>query len=311
MSEDLTAAFKEAVAKQRKRLDLKTPASEILPPTRKRHAFTTDALSSLQSIRTVQSFLQDSHAAYMLDDILEGMSEAERDDVDAEASGVLKACGEGVDRLRQAASAAGDAAGEQLRLHRQAMLQLLQERLREAITLFDTHRNYRLQRAQQERDARLGAAAAAAAAGSGSSGAAGARASSGSPAVLSSRAQAADELDEYADALSDEELDAGERAQLQEENALLFGQMNTMANEAEQRMADIAAMSSQLSHYLHEQDEAIGEIRKDLDVTNDNLQTGNAYLDSAARHSRDFRIFILTFLLVASFSLLFLDWYYD
>ena len=101
------------------------------------------------------------------------------------------------------------------------------------------------------------------------------------------------------------------RAQLQEENALLFGQMNTMANEAEQRMADIAAMSSQLSHYLHEQDEAIGEIRKDLDVPNDNLQTGNAYLDSAARHSRDFRIFILTFLLVASFSLLFLDWYYD
>ena len=161
MSEDLTAAFKEAVAKQRKRLDLKTPASEILPPTRKRHAFTTDALSSLQSIRTVQSFLQDSHAANMLDDILEGMSEAERDDVDAEASGVLKACGEGVDRLRKAASAAGDAAGEQLRLHRQAMLQLLQERLREAITLFDTHRNYRLQRAQQERDARLGAAAAA------------------------------------------------------------------------------------------------------------------------------------------------------
>ena len=308
---DVTDVFKASVATQRKRLELKTPASEILPPTRKRHAFTTDALSSLQSIRTVQSFLQDSHAAYMLDDILEGMSEAERDDVDAEASGVLKACGEGVDRLRQAASAAGDAAGEQLRLHRQAMLQLLQERLREAITLFDTHRNYRLQRAQQERDARLGAAAAAAAAGSSSSGAAGARASSGSPAVLSSRAQAAAELDEYADALSDEELDAGERAQLQEENALLFGQMNTMANEAEQRMADIAAMSSQLSHYLHEQDEAIGEIRKDLDVTNDNLQTGNAYLDSAARHSRDFRIFILTFLLVASFSLLFLDWYYD
>ena len=49
------------------------------------------------------------------------------------------------------------------------MLQLLQERLREAITFFDTHRNYRLQRAQQERDARLGAAAAAAA-GSGSGG---------------------------------------------------------------------------------------------------------------------------------------------
>ena len=82
---DVTDVFKASVATQRKRLELKTPASEILPPTRKRHAFTTDALSSLQSIRTVQSFLQDSHAAYMLDDILEGMSEAERDDAAAEA----------------------------------------------------------------------------------------------------------------------------------------------------------------------------------------------------------------------------------
>ena len=52
------------------------------------------------------------------------------------------------------------------------MLQL-QERLREAITLFDTHRNYR-RGAQQERDARLGAAAAAAAASSGSGSTAGA-----------------------------------------------------------------------------------------------------------------------------------------
>ena len=115
------------------------------------------------------------------------------------------------------------------------------------------------------------------------------------------------------DDLTGMELDAGMVKEAREKEAAheKEAKLEQRANEAEQRMADIAAMSSQLSHYLHEQDEAIGEIRKDLDVTNDNLQTGNAYLDSAARHSRDFRIFILTFLLVASFSLLFLDWYYD
>ena len=45
--------------------------------------------------------------------------------------------------------------------------------------------------------------------------------------------------------------------------------------------------------------------------TSENLVRGNAYLDSAAKHSRDFRFFALTFLIIASFSLIFLDWYYD
>ena len=45
--------------------------------------------------------------------------------------------------------------------------------------------------------------------------------------------------------------------------------------------------------------------------TSENLVRGNTYLDSAAKHSRDFRLMVLTLLLVASFSLLFLDWYYE
>ena len=38
---------------------------------------------------------------------------------------------------------------------------------------------------------------------------------------------------------------------------------------------------------------------------------GNQYIDSAAKHSRDSRFYILVFLMIASFALLFLDWYYD
>ena len=45
--------------------------------------------------------------------------------------------------------------------------------------------------------------------------------------------------------------------------------------------------------------------------TSDNLVKGNEYLDSAAQHARDFRLLVLAFLITASFSLLFLDWYYD
>ena len=38
---------------------------------------------------------------------------------------------------------------------------------------------------------------------------------------------------------------------------------------------------------------------------------GNELLDSAAKHSRDFRLVVLCILLTASFTLLFLDWFYD
>ena len=44
--------------------------------------------------------------------------------------------------------------------------------------------------------------------------------------------------------------------------------------------------------------------------TSESIVCGNQHVDSAAKHSRDFRLLVLTFLLVASFSLLFLDWYY-
>ena len=44
--------------------------------------------------------------------------------------------------------------------------------------------------------------------------------------------------------------------------------------------------------------------------TAENLVRGNAHIDAASKHSRDFRLVVLTFLFVATFSLLFLDaWY--
>jgi hypothetical protein len=52
-------------------------------------------------------------------------------------------------------------------------------------------------------------------------------------------------------------------------------------------------------------------LSQQAEQTSENLVRGNAYLDSAAKHSRDFRLLVLSFLLTASFALLFLDWFYD
>ena len=85
-----TADFREAVQRQRALLSLPTPASEILPRAKRKSAFTADSLSCLQEVGAMQAVLRESHAAYVLDEALGGMAEAERDGVDAETQRCLK-----------------------------------------------------------------------------------------------------------------------------------------------------------------------------------------------------------------------------
>ena len=86
-----TADFREAVQRQRARLSLHTPASDILPRAKRKSAFTADSLSCLQEVGAMHAVLRESHAAYVLDEALGGMAEAERDGVDAETQRCLKA----------------------------------------------------------------------------------------------------------------------------------------------------------------------------------------------------------------------------
>ena len=86
-----TTDFREAVQRQRARLSLPTPASDILPRAKRKSAFTADSLSCLQEVGAMHAVLRESHAAYVLDEALGGMAEAERDGVDAETQRCLKA----------------------------------------------------------------------------------------------------------------------------------------------------------------------------------------------------------------------------
>ena len=86
-----TADFREAVQRQRALHSLPTPASELLPRAKRKSAFTADSLSCLQEVGAMQAVLRESHAAYVLDEALGGMAEAERDGVDAETQRCLKA----------------------------------------------------------------------------------------------------------------------------------------------------------------------------------------------------------------------------
>eukprot|EP00966_Prymnesium_polylepis_P094239 2181379-Prymnesium_polylepis.1 len=144
---DRTADFRAAVRQRRGTLGVPTPSDELLRPSRQRAPFSSDALGTLEKIAMMYGFLRDNHAAYMLDNELHGMSDAERDEVDAESQRFIKACGERIDTLRrQAAAAAAEATSSsllagafggaapqesQLSQHEQAVVGQLYERLKQ------------------------------------------------------------------------------------------------------------------------------------------------------------------------------------
>jgi hypothetical protein len=107
-------------------------------------------------------------------------------------------------------------------------------------------------------------------------------------------------------------LDEGTKAQLLSENEALQREFETMvdqAKEAEGRMLEIANLSHLFASKVEQQASTVEMLYANAEATSENLVRGNAYIDSASKHSRDFRLLVLTILLVATFALLFLDWY--
>ena len=352
---DVTPAFREAVKRRRTALGLPTPATEVLRKSKARSTFATEALTALQAISATAGHLRETNAAYPLDDWPPSLTEAERDEIDAETQHLLTACGERIDALKGLAAAGTSSAGGssvQLAAHRQAALQLLYEELGRVAAIFDVHRGQRLKRAAQQRDQRLGAAAEAAGAfaehgrlapkqqtsGSASGGALGGSLVGGAVtgAVVgalggalggslgsSTRGGRAGrdgeasnvsvELDWTADEVLPETLlDERSKAQLQTENEALQKEFETMvdqAKEAEGRMLEISNLSHLFASKIEQQSTEVEQLYAQAEATAENLVRGNVNIDAASKHSRDFRLVILTILLVATVSLLFLDWY--
>ena len=335
--------FRAVLRQRRAALGLKTPSAEILPRKVEQSPFTVEALATMQKIRTISTFLRENHSKYMLDDELHGMSESERDEVDAETQRFLKVFGERVDALKKQVSSSvssghglfggSPAPASQLTRHQQAVHQLLYESLQQVAAKFDEYKGHRLKRATEQRDRKVGAASALAARESGAAGrsatagsserASGVSASwrrfTGAGAAGAAGAAGGDEDWtgwEDDEVIAEEEIgiDEGARAQLVLENEALQKELECVveqAREAEQSVLHLSTLSHIFSTKVDEQSHEIARLHESAEQTSENLTKGNNYLDSAAKHSRDFRLYALVFLLSASFSLLFLDWFYD
>jgi len=112
----------------------------------------------------------------------------------------------------------------------------------------------------------------------------------------------------------DDEIPPEELQILEEENAVLLNELNSLANEVDQiqsSVVQIAQLQEIFTEKVLQQDKEVENLANVVVKTTENIKGGNEQIRQAIQKNADFRVWVLFFILVMSFSLLFLDWYND
>ena len=135
-------------------------------------------------------------------------------------------------------------------------------------------------------------------------------ASSAAPVQPSKAPQLQNGYDDDSD--DDIELSAAQIQQFETENAnILRSVQDTLASvqQAESRLMDISALQMELVAHLTKQTELTDQLYEDAITATATVEKGNTQLREAKRRAKDGRLYVLVFLIGASFALLFLHYY--
>lgn len=125
-------------------------------------------------------------------------------------------------------------------------------------------------------------------------------------------AQLQDDYEGLDESDDDIELSASQIQQFESENVnILRSVQDTLASvqQAESRLMDISALQMELVAHLTQQTELTDKLYEDAITTTASVESGNVQLREAKRRAKDGRLYVLVFLIGASFALLFLHYY--
>lgn len=108
------------------------------------------------------------------------------------------------------------------------------------------------------------------------------------------------------------EISSEERQMLEEENQHLYQEL--MSNQEEvktitRQVVELSQMQDLLTENVDIQAHQIEEIQDTIMAATENVKSGNEQVREAMSKDASFRVWILFFLIVMSFTILFLDWY--
>lgn len=322
---DVSALFKASV----RTVDSRNKELGANPPKRttkstQKSTFCVKAHAVVAQISQLREFLLENRKAYLnFSSYLSTaprMTDAERDEIDVGGQRIMSTCSQLVKDLRREIAMSAEDMSRQNVEHREIMLLLIEDYLKNVCHVYSEQKAMRVKRAlEMQRIAKLQASP-----GSGD------RPEIGKSA-LNATERSADELktkshsnesspmkiqeinEDVTSTLTYEEEPSAEDIQMFEsENEQLYNELNNLTEEVKQiesKVVHIAELQEIFTEKVLDQDKDLDRLMTTVVGSTENVKEANEQIRQAIQRNAGLRVWSLFFLLVISFTLLFLDWY--
>lgn len=311
---DITVIFKACVKtiKTRNRafgeLTSENDKNRILTNRKSKQEFTLKSREIVQQITRLRDFLAEHRKAYLnFSNLLSGlpqMTDYERDKIDSGAQRIINTVSNFINDLEREVFEKSQQP-TQLFEHQRIVVKLMKEYLKQICKMYSEQRAIRVQRSVEVRKM--------------------SRIDSNSPkkAVLppenesqpdNNRKENKYNSDMNTMLLEEESLSPEELQMFELENNQLYNELNSLTEEVRQiesKVVKIAELQEIFTEKVLQQDKDIDRIATTVVGTTENVKDANDQIRQAIQRNAGFRVWVLFFLLVMSFTLLFLDWYND
>uniref|UniRef100_A0A3B4BHK6 Syntaxin-18 n=1 Tax=Periophthalmus magnuspinnatus TaxID=409849 RepID=A0A3B4BHK6_9GOBI len=283
MTMDITLLFKASVKTVKTRnkaigIGFDSGKDEILRRGRTKSGFCPRAREVVTNISKLKDFLLQHRKDYvsagsLMSCEVSRMTESERDQIDQDAQIFMRTCSEAIRTLRHEEKQVGSA---QTKDHRGAVLDLIESYLRGVCKLYSEQRAVRVKRVRPV-------------------------------------PEAVDPTgDLWEEGQEEDELSPEEIQMFEQENQRLISEMNSLVDEVKQiegKVVEISRLQEIFAEKVLQQETEIDNIHQLVVGATENVKEGNEDIREAIKNNAGFRVWILFFLVMCSFSLLFLDWY--
>ncbi|XP_074640339.1 syntaxin-18-like [Tubulanus polymorphus] len=341
---DITNLFKATVKAVRSRQKAQNKQKDaeknhqqhhIFPTSRQKSEFSQKAKDLVGNISKLRDFLMEHRKNYVnagnhLTNESNHMTDDERDRIDLDAQTFIQTCQETIRILRM--EAFNNKISSQMKEHREAMFDLIQTYLKGICKIYSEQRAIRVKRAVDKKrisrlepvEKKVRHSRSVEPSDSSTSVDSDTTNSSlknvdpiktASPSIITPPVKERPPAPKFIpttfgeeeDELSPEEINAFEQ-----ENQQVYHEMNSIVDEVRQiegKVVEISRLQEIFADKVLEQEGDINRIADTAVGTTENIKEGNEEIREAMKNNASFRVWILFFLVVLSFTLLFLDWY--
>uniref|UniRef100_A0A6Q2ZNH5 Syntaxin-18 n=1 Tax=Esox lucius TaxID=8010 RepID=A0A6Q2ZNH5_ESOLU len=308
MAVDITLLFKASVKTVKTRnkaigVGFESPKEEIFKKSRPKNGFSPKAKEVISNITKLKDFLLQHRKDYvnagsLISSDLTRMTDNERDQIDQDAQIFMRTCSEAIKQLRSEADK--QVISTQIREHRSAVLDLIEMYLKGVCKLYSEQRAIRVKRVEKNSDFSecliltniLSI--------------------SFSISFREKPTGGATHLWEEGQGRVEDELSPEEMQMFEQENQRLVSEMSSLVDEVRQiegKVVEISRLQEIFAEKVLMQETEIDSIHQLVVGATENVKEGNEDIREAIKNNAGFRVWILFFLVMCSFSLLFLDWY--